>query len=48
MPLRSLLQSPTIADMAAVIIQGQAEKLDHGDLDLILAELADLSDEVVR
>jgi hypothetical protein len=44
-PLKSLFQSPTVAAMAAVITEHQAEKLGTGDLDRIMAELESLSDE---
>ena len=38
-PLRTLLEAPTVADMAVAIIQNQAEKAEEEDLDQILAEL---------
>jgi acyl carrier protein len=44
-PLQVLLQSPTIAEMAAVITERQASKLLTEDLDGILTELESLSDE---
>jgi amino acid adenylation domain-containing protein len=44
-PLQSLFQSPTVAEMAAVITQSQAKKLDQGDLNRILTELESLSEE---
>jgi len=44
-PLQSLFQSPTIAEMAEVITQSQAKKLDEADLNHILAELESLTDE---
>jgi amino acid adenylation domain-containing protein len=47
-PLQSLFQSPTIAEMAAVITEHQAKKLGKGELDRILAELESLSDEEAR
>ena len=43
-PLRSLFQSPTIAEMAAAITAHQANKLDPEDLNRILAELESLPD----
>jgi amino acid adenylation domain-containing protein len=43
-PLQSLFQSPTVAEMAAVIAEKQAKKLGAGDLERILAELDSLSD----
>jgi len=47
-PLQSLFQSPTIAEMAEVIAQSQAKKLDQADLNRVLAELELLSDEQAR
>jgi amino acid adenylation domain-containing protein len=44
-PLQLLFESPTVAEMATVITQYQAKKLDRGDLDRILAELESMSDE---
>jgi acyl carrier protein len=44
-PLQALFQSPTIAEMAAVIIERQAAKFLTEDLDGILTELESLSDE---
>ena len=38
-PLRTLFEAPTVADMAVAIIQNQAEKAEEEDLDQILAEL---------
>jgi len=43
-PLRSLFQSPTIAEMAAVISEHQGKMLDQRELATILDELASLSD----
>ena len=45
-PLRVLFQSPTVADMAAVIAEHQAKKL--GDIEAILAELESLTDEEAK
>jgi amino acid adenylation domain-containing protein len=45
LPLQSLFQSPTIAEMAKVITQSQTSKLDEIELRRILAELESLSDE---
>ena len=47
-PLRSLFQSPTIAEMAAVISEHQGKMLDQRELATILDELASLSDAEVR
>jgi amino acid adenylation domain-containing protein len=44
-PLRSLFESPTVAEMAGVITQSQANKLDEVDLNRILAELEALPDD---
>jgi amino acid adenylation domain-containing protein len=45
LPLQLLFRSPTVAEMAAVITQSQAKKLDQGDLNRILTELESLSEE---
>jgi acyl carrier protein len=45
LPLKSLFESPTVAQMAAVITQNQAKKLGDADLHRILSELDSLSDE---
>lgn len=45
LPLHSLFQSPTVAEMAIVITKNQAKKLDETDLHRILAELESLSDD---
>jgi len=47
-PLRSLFQAPTVADMAVVIVQNQLEKAESKDIDRMLAELEALSDEEAR
>jgi amino acid adenylation domain-containing protein len=44
-PIRSLFQAPTVADMAVVIVQNQLEKADSKDLESLLAEVEALSDE---
>jgi len=44
-PLRSLLEAPTVAEMAAIIAERQAKKLSEEDLDRVLTELGSLSDE---
>jgi acyl carrier protein len=43
-PLRSLFQSPTIAEMAVVIAEHQGRRLGESQLSAILDELASLSD----
>jgi acyl carrier protein len=45
LPLQSLFQSPTVAEMASVIAENQAKKLAEKDLNRILSELESLSDE---
>jgi amino acid adenylation domain-containing protein len=45
LPLQALFQSPTVAEMAAVIAQHQANKADEYDLERILAELESMSEE---
>jgi amino acid adenylation domain-containing protein len=45
LPVQSLFQSPTIAEMAEVITQSRARKLNEPDLSRILAELESLSDK---
>ena len=39
LPLRSLFESPTVADMAAAIVQNQAQKAEQADIERMLAEL---------
>ncbi|MFC1714055.1 AMP-binding protein [Candidatus Poribacteria bacterium] len=46
--LRSLLQSPTVTDMAAAIAQSQAEKAEMGDIEQMLAELDKLSEDKIK
>jgi len=46
--LRSLFQAPTVADMAVVIVQNQVEKAESKDIEYLLAELEELSDEESR
>jgi hypothetical protein len=46
--LQSLLQSLTVAEMAAVIMEHQGKKLGEKDLDRILTELESLSDQEAR
>jgi len=48
LPLRSFFESPTIAEMALVITQGQAENAEPEDIERILAELEALSDKEVQ
>jgi acyl carrier protein len=43
-PLSSLFEAPTVADMATVIVERQARELKREELNRILAELESLSD----
>ena len=43
LPLRSLFDAPTVADMAVAITQSQAKAADPGDIERMLAELEALS-----
>jgi acyl carrier protein len=45
LPLQSLFQAPTVAAMAAVLLQNQAKKLGEQELDRILSGVESLSDE---
>jgi surfactin family lipopeptide synthetase C len=45
LPLRSLFQAPTVAELVAVITENQAEKLDDEALDRMLTELESLPAE---
>ena len=45
LPLQSLFQSPTIAEMAAVIMEHQGKRLGEEELERVLGELESLSDE---
>jgi len=44
LPLQSLFQSPTVAEMAAVIVLHQEKQLGEKELDRILTELESMSD----
>ena len=44
LPLHQLLQSPTVADMGAVILQSQARHLSPAELEVLLAELETRAD----
>jgi acyl carrier protein len=48
LPLTALFQSPTVAEMALVILDGQANKLEQRDLDRVVSELEALSEEEAR
>lgn len=45
LPVQSLLDAPTVADMAATILQAKVKEIGQEDLASILAELEALSDE---
>ena len=45
LPLRSVFENPTVAELAMVITQRKAEKAEQKDIDHILAQLEMLSDE---
>jgi acyl carrier protein len=47
-PLRSLFEAPTVAEMAAVIVERRARKLRQADLDRLLTELESLSDNAAQ
>jgi amino acid adenylation domain-containing protein len=47
-PLRSLVESPTVADMAMVITQNQIKKAEQKDIERMLAELERLSDNAAK
>jgi len=48
LPIKSLFESPTVADMAVVITENMAKKVGDEELALMLAELESLSDEEAR
>ena len=45
LPLRSIFESPTVADMAIVIVQNQAKEAGPEDLARMLTEVEALSDK---
>jgi acyl carrier protein len=45
LPLKSLFESPTIAEMARVITEHQAKKLNEQELENLLADLESMSEE---
>jgi len=47
-PLQSLFESPTIAEMAALIAEHQTRKIAQPELERILAELESISEEKAR
>ena len=46
--LRSLFETPTVADMAVVIVRNQSKELDQEELELLLVELEGLTEEQAR
>jgi amino acid adenylation domain-containing protein len=48
LPIQSLFQSPTVAEMAAMITQNEAKKLRQEELTQILAELESLSEQEAK
>jgi len=44
-PLQSLFQSPTVAEMTTVIIEYQGKQLSESELQIVLAEVESLTDE---
>ncbi len=48
LPLKSLFESPTVADMAVVITQSQAKRADEQEIGRMLAELESLTEEQAR
>jgi acyl carrier protein len=46
--MRSLLASPTVADMATLIVQHMASSVDSPDLHCLLAEVEELSEDAVQ
>ena len=47
-PLRSLLQAPTVADMALAVTQGHTTQTGDAELASVLAELEAMASEQVR
>ena len=47
-PLQSLFQSPTVAEMAVVITEHRAKELSEHELQSILKDLESMSDEQAR
>ena len=48
LPVRALFDSPTVAEMALVIVQNQASQVERGSVERMLAELEALSDEEAK
>jgi hypothetical protein len=45
LPLRELFSAPTVARMAEAIVRARAERQDRDELERLLAELDELSEE---
>ncbi len=45
LPLRSLFEAPTVADMAVAVTQNQAKKAEQTDIERMLAELEAMTDD---
>ena len=48
LPLRSLFEAPTVANMALVIVQTLAQKANQDEVELMLADLETISDEQAK
>ena len=48
LPLHTLFEKPTIEELAVVITQSQAKKVEQEDLARLVAELEALSDEAAQ
>jgi Phosphopantetheine attachment site len=48
LPVRALFESPTVADMALMIVQNQTVKAGQEEVERMLAELEGLSREEAR
>jgi hypothetical protein len=48
LPVRALFESPTVADMALMIVEHQAVKAGQEDVERMLAQLEALSREKAR
>jgi acyl-CoA synthetase (AMP-forming)/AMP-acid ligase II/acyl carrier protein len=48
LPIKALFDSPTVAEMAEVIVAGQDKKPNNTELEMILNELESLSDEEAK